>query len=168
MNHITAPDQAKRRTSDPATHQRQGPNGGNSNNVPAAHKPTGDLCNCGGKKCEHNPYQFAILWSGDSLYFLWIVIIAITYALCLYIMATGLIHKGFLIPSSISYSDWWCSLVFIILPTLLAGILVDFFTDVKIEKCFTQSFAGMYGSPGSASETILLEYLTELPLLVPL
>lgn len=83
-------------------------------------------------------------------------------------MATGLIHRGFLIPRSISSSDLLCSLIFIFLPTLLAGLLVDFFTGVKIEKSFTQSFSGMRESAGSASETILLEYLTELPVLVPL
>lgn len=83
-------------------------------------------------------------------------------------MAAGLVHDGYLIPSYISYSDWLCLLVFIFLPTLLAGLLVGFITDVNIEKRFVQSFAAMYGSPGPASETILLEYLTVLPLLVPL
>lgn len=83
-------------------------------------------------------------------------------------MASGLVHDGYLIPSYISYSDMLSSPVFIFLPTLLACLLVNFFTDVDIGKRFIQSFTGMYGSPGSASETILLEYLTELPPLVPL
>lgn len=50
----------------------------------------------------------------------------------------------------------------------MAGSLTEYFRRVDIRKCFTQSFTSMYDLSGSASDTILLEYLTGLPLLVPL
>ena len=59
--------------------------------------------------------------------------------------------------------------VFRFLPTYFAGLFaLGYLSVVDVSNCFVQPFVGMYKHPGSASETILLDYLSSSALKVPL
>lgn len=56
------------------------------------HTPIQDVCNCGGKRCEHNPYQFGVLWLGDAYFLGLSILISGSVCFSLYVLTSRLLH----------------------------------------------------------------------------
>lgn len=118
-----------------------------------------EVCLCGGSECEQYPYRYYAIRTTASFVF-WITIVTCSIILILYALASGTVQSGFSVPPLKSNNNLKYTIVFIILPTFVAGQLVNLFISINIIHSFIQPFVGMHGTPGSASDTILLEYAT--------